>query len=151
VWIREKVQAMSWSTNDIVKVAVGILINAQNEVLVALRPQHNPHGGLWEFPGGKFEVNETLLQAMCRELNEEVGIEVTSISPLLTVHHDYGAVKVELNTWRIEKYNGVPYGREGQEVRWVSREELLKLDFPEGNRIIVDVIARALEKKLASA
>jgi 8-oxo-dGTP diphosphatase len=140
---------MSWSINNVVKVAVGIIINPLNEVLVALRPQHNPHGGLWEFPGGKFEVNETLLQAMCRELNEEIGIEVVSISPLLTVQHDYGAINVELNTWRIEKYLGIPYGREGQEVRWVSREELLKLSFPEGNRLIVETIAKVLEQELA--
>jgi len=130
---------MSWS-NTRIKVAVGILINADREVLVALRPAHNPHGGLWEFPGGKFENSETPFDALKRELEEEIGIKVLTASPLICIEHDYGAVSVELDTWRVETWSGTPYGRENQEIRWVDRKVLSELDFPDGNITIVEKV-----------
>lgn len=141
---------MSRSTDDVIKVAVGIIINAQHHVLVALRPAHNPHGGLWEFPGGKFEVNETPQQALARELSEEIGVIATCMSPLIKVQHDYGVIKVELDTWRVDKFLGKPFGREGQSIRWVDCDELLRLAFPEGNRKIVSAVAETLRTATAS-
>lgn len=140
---------MSWPVDTRIagariKVAVGILINDNREVLVALRPAHNPHGGLWEFPGGKFELNETPFDALKRELDEEIGIEALTASPLICIEHDYGSVSVELDTWRVETWNGTPYGRENQEIRWVNHEVLSQLIFPEGNRMIVEKVIDVL-------
>lgn len=135
---------MSRPTHPFIKVAVGILISADHKVLVSLRPAHTPHGGLWEFPGGKFEKNETTLQALTRELTEEIGIEVVTASPLICVKHTYGTVSVELDTWQVTAYRGTPYGRENQEIRWVDRHALSQLQFPEGNRLIVEKILSVL-------
>jgi 8-oxo-dGTP diphosphatase len=135
---------MSWSVNTRIKVAVGILINVNREVLVALRPAHNPHGGLWEFPGGKFENSETPFDALKRELAEEIGIEVLTASPLICIEHDYGAVSVELDTWRVDTWHGTPYGRENQEIRWVDHKVLSELIFPDGNITIVEKIIDVL-------
>jgi 8-oxo-dGTP diphosphatase len=135
---------MSRTTRNLLKVAVGIIINTQHQVLVALRPSHNPHGGLWEFPGGKFELNETAFDALKRELQEEIGITLNKASPFICVQHDYGKTLVELDTWQIEDYDGTPYGREGQTIRWVDLVELNQLIFPEGNKAIVDAVKEIL-------
>ena len=57
-------------------VVVGIIINNKNEVLIALRPLHVVQPGVWEFPGGKVEPNETLENALIREFFEEIGIAI---------------------------------------------------------------------------
>jgi 8-oxo-dGTP diphosphatase len=134
---------MSRPIDALIKVAVGVII-ANEKVLVALRPVHNPHGGLWEFPGGKFEVDESPFEALKRELYEEVGVEVIQASPLIKVQHDYGAVHIELDTWQIESFLNQPFGKEGQEIRWVNHDELLQLTFPEGNAAIVQKVAGVL-------
>jgi 8-oxo-dGTP diphosphatase len=135
---------MSRPTHSILNVAVGIIINTQHQVLVSLRPTHTPHGGLWEFPGGKFEINETAFEALKRELHEEIGITLNKASPLMCVYHDYGNTRVALDTWQIEDYDGTPYGREGQMIRWVNNIELGQLIFPEGNKAIVDAVKEIL-------
>lgn len=135
---------MSRPTHRHLKVALGIIINSQHQVLVALRPAHTPLGGLWEFPGGKFENNETALQALTRELQEEIGIILKKASPMMHIIHDYGTVQIALDTWRIEDYDGTPYGKEGQEIRWVNADELNQLVFPEGNKAIVDAVKEIL-------
>ena len=130
-------------TPDIVHVAIGLVI-VDSQILVACRPVGASHAGLWEFPGGKFEANETAFEALKRELYEEVGIEVVQATPLMCVKHNYGKLYVALDTWQIDVFNGVPYGREGQEIRWVNRDELLSLRFPEGNVSIVDAVKTIL-------
>jgi 8-oxo-dGTP diphosphatase len=128
---------MSRPAHSFLKVVIGIFINPQKEILVALRPLHNPHGGLWEFPGGKSEINETPFDALKREIYEEVGVEVIKATPFICVEHIYDSTLVELDAWHIESWEGIPYGRENQEIRWVSYETLSQLDFPAGNRKII--------------
>lgn len=134
------------------KVAVGIIVDSQAKILVAQRPAHNPHGGLWEFPGGKFEAGESTFDALKRELWEEVGVEVLKAEPLICIEHAYDAIKVELNTWHITHYAGTPYGREGQTVQWVDASGLSQLNFPEGNKTIVKKLLETIhllaEKKI---
>ena len=76
--------------NDIVTVAVGVLTDPERRVLVTRRAPHAHQGGLWEFPGGKLEPGESVLEALARELWEELGIEIEGSEPLLSVEHDYG-------------------------------------------------------------
>ena len=62
-------------------VAAAAIFDAQGRVLIARRPEHVHQGGLWEFPGGKLEADETVEVALRRELREEVGIEIVSARP----------------------------------------------------------------------
>lgn len=122
----------------IIRVAVGVVRRA-NDVLIARRPDHVPQGGFWEFPGGKVEPGEQLNQALCRELHEELGIEVdpTGLFPFLCVTHDYGDKCVRLEVVEVTRFDGIPVGREGQRVRWASIPGLRPEDFPVANRPIL--------------
>lgn len=128
---------MSKAGTGVLEVAVGVIVSANREVLIARRPDHVHQGGLFEFPGGKLEPSETSLEALRRELQEELGIRVTGAAPLITLRHDYPDRRVLLHVFRVDRYEGEPLGRQGQPIRWVPREELAGLAFPEANRPIV--------------
>lgn len=123
-----------------VHVAVGVISNDQNQILIALRPDHVHQGGLWEFPGGKVESGETVQEALVRELAEELAIEATSFRALIDIEHDYVDKSVCLDVWWVDTFNGQPIGQEGQPVRWVAIENLSEYQFPEANQPIVDAI-----------
>lgn len=121
-----------------VQVAVGVIFNpGRGAVLLAKRPPHVPHGGLWEFPGGKRHAGESREAALRRELLEELGIVVGEAHPLITIDHDYPDAAVHLDVWRVTAFSGEPRGREGQELAWVPVGELRAREFPAANRAIV--------------
>ena len=121
----------------IVHVAAAVVVNSDNEVLIAKRAVDAHQGGLWEFPGGKVEAGESVEQALARELLEETGIRVEQARPLIRVHHDYGDKSVLLDVWRVEAFSGEAHGREGQPVKWVRPEQLAGYTFPEANLPII--------------
>ena len=123
-----------------IHVAIGVLINDTQQVLVAQRPEHADHGGLWEFPGGKVEVGENIFQALCRELKEEIGIDMVAASPLIKFTHDYDQYSVLLDTWLVDKFYGEPRGAEGQAVRWVNFSELQQLKMPAASSQIISML-----------
>jgi 8-oxo-dGTP diphosphatase len=123
-----------------VHVAVGVLINADNEVLIARRHAQSHQGGLWEFPGGKVEPGETLLQALNREFREELGVSVHQAHPITTSLHDYGDKCVLLDVWEITEAEGEACGLEGQQIAWHPRSRLKELEFPAANQRILQVL-----------
>lgn len=130
---------------NIIYVAVGVIFNSQNKILVALRPNHKSQGGAWEFPGGKIELNETAEEALKRELLEEVGITVELAKPLIQCEHRYKHHHVILEVFQIEKFDGTAHGREGQVIDWVTIEQLQTLPLLSANHPIVTAIM-ALKK-----
>jgi 8-oxo-dGTP diphosphatase len=127
-------------SNSCVHVAVGVLLNDRKEVLIALRPAHVHQGGLWEFPGGKVESDESVEQALVREFEEELGIRVCACSPLIEIRHDYSDKSVLLDVWLIENYSGTSIGREGQSIEWRALSALNARDFPEANAPIIQAL-----------
>lgn len=116
-------------------VAAGILCDAEGRVLIAERLGDGPFHGLWEFPGGKIASDESSLQALSRELAEELGIEVTACASFMNLHHEYEDRIVSIEFFIVSDWNSDPIGREGQALRWVPRErldadELLPADVP---------------------
>ncbi|MFN0002397.1 MAG: 8-oxo-dGTP diphosphatase MutT [Pseudohongiellaceae bacterium] len=128
---------------SVIHVVAGVILNEQREVLLALRPLDKHQGGLWEFPGGKIEVGETVQAALARELQEEINLVVLECAPFLLIDHDYGDKKVLLDVWIIKAHSGTPYPREGQRIRWVKIRDLSSYAFPAANTPIVT----ALKKK----
>lgn len=127
---------------EIVHVAVGVILDCEGRVLTALRPNDIHQGGLWEFPGGKLESGEDVLDALQRELEEEVGIRIDkrSCSPLKTIAYQYPDKSVNLDVWSVRKFTGQANGREGQQVRWQEIETLDPNEFPSANRKIIEIL-----------
>jgi len=122
-----------------VKVAVGLVFNDKGEILIAQRPLHNEHGGCWEFPGGKCEAEEEMLDALKRELWEEVGITVHQAQPFMQTQFNYGSKHVLLDVWRVTEFSGKAYAKETQPaLQWVAVTQLPQFVFPAANQDIVD-------------
>jgi len=125
----------------LVHVAVGVItqVNEAGEVdyFLTKRLEQAHQGGKWEFPGGKVESDETIAQALARELKEEVAIEVLSCQPLVIIEHDYDDKSVCLEVFLVDNFDGVPKAQEGQGQGWFSLAELKLLEFPAANKEII--------------
>lgn len=131
--------------NDVLRVHVvaGIIYNPERDkILIAKRPANSHQGGLWEFPGGKVSAGELAYQALCRELREELAIEVTAAKPLLSESYDYPDKNIQLESWIVEAFTGIAKGNEGQAIAWVALDDLEAYDFPAANRAILDRIQK---------
>lgn len=123
-----------------IQVAVGV-ITKNDMFFVCRRQAHQHQGNKWEFPGGKIDLNESAEHALCRELAEEIGIEVKAHQHLVDIAFSYPDKKVSLHVFIVSDFNGEAYGAEGQESKWVCLEELLSLDFPDANKIIIEKLS----------
>jgi 8-oxo-dGTP diphosphatase len=111
-------------------VAACALIDAQNRVLVARRPEGKSLAGLWEFPGGKIERGESPEHAIIRELREELGVttEFSNLLPLTFASHTYPDFHLLMPLFVCREWNGLPSPVEGQKIAWVQVSELLRQD-----------------------
>lgn len=120
-----------------VHVAAAVIRRADGQILLAKRADQQHQGGLWEFPGGKVEAGESVIAALHRELQEELGIGVSAARPLIKVRHDYADKQVLLDVWEVSGFSGEPHGAEGQPLAWVSPRQLPEYEFPAANQPIV--------------
>jgi len=120
---------------------VGVLADTGGRVLVGLRPAGAHQGGLWEFPGGKLEPGEAPFAGLCRELREELAIEVIAARPWLRLDHDYPDKRVHLDVWRVTAWQGEPLAGAASMLRWAGARELEGLRFPAANRAIVAALS----------
>lgn len=119
-----------------IQVAAAI-IRENERILLSKRPLDKHQGGKWEFPGGKIDQGELAVEALKRECKEELGIEIKSPSLFEVVDFDYGDKQVRISFYTVERFKGVPEGREGQKVDWFALHELSSLEFPEANQPVV--------------
>lgn len=122
----------------LVHVAAAAIQNAKGEFLIAKRPDDKHQGGLWEFPGGKVEPGEPVEVALARELDEELGIQLSASQPLIKIPYHYPDKSVLLDVHLVTGFSGDPWGKEGQPVKWVERSALESFSFPAANKPIVD-------------
>lgn len=123
-----------------VHVAVAVIRNQHNQILISQRLQHTHMGGLWEFPGGKVEADESVRDALKREIQEELGLVIRDAEPLICVPHDYPDKHVLLDVWQVTSCSGNAEGREGQLITWAAPQELHQYEFPVANRPIVTAV-----------
>ncbi|EHG6781736.1 8-oxo-dGTP diphosphatase MutT, partial [Salmonella enterica subsp. enterica serovar Heidelberg] len=90
-----------------------------------------------EFPGGKIEAGETPEQALIRELQEEVGITPTQVTLFDTLEYQFPDRHITLWFWLVERWEGEPWGKEGQPGRWIAQNALSTDDFPPANEPII--------------
>ncbi|WP_019217065.1 (deoxy)nucleoside triphosphate pyrophosphohydrolase [Legionella tunisiensis] len=123
------------------KVAVAIIFDQEQRVLITRRPLHAAHGGMWEFPGGKLEANELPEQALIREIKEEVDVDIRDYHFLAEVIHRYDTNTVNLLVFTVSRYEGKPSCRESQlDLHWVSIDDLNNYPFLEANVRIIELI-----------
>ena len=128
--------------SDTVHVAVAVIVNEKNKVCISLRHKASHQGGLWEFPGGKVESDETDEQALIREIKEELNIDVKQSRPLITINHHYQDCDktVCLHVRKVISYQGEALGVEGQQIRWINVAQLPDYEFPVANQAIIKAL-----------
>ena len=116
----------------LVLVAACALIDPDGRVLIAQRPEGKQMGGLWEFPGGKFEAGERPEEALIRELQEELAITVTEpyLAPFSFASHSYADFHLLMPLYICRRWEGTPQALEHQALKWVWARELANYPMP---------------------
>ena len=119
-------------TAQLVLVVACALIDADGRVLIAQRPQGRPMAGLWEFPGGKVEADETPEQTLIRELKEELGIDVKQdcLAPLTFASHAYDDFHLLMPLYVCRRWEKTVTAKEGQQLAWVRPNKLRDYPMP---------------------
>jgi 8-oxo-dGTP diphosphatase len=123
-------------------VAACALVDADNRVLLARRPEGKKMAGLWEFPGGKLQPGETPEQALIRELREELGIDVAKacLAAFAFASHDYGRFHLLMPLYLCRRWTGTPTGLEGQALAWVPPRRLAEYDMPPADKPLIPLL-----------
>ncbi len=123
-------------------VAACALIDADNRVLLARRPEGKKLAGLWEFPGGKLDPGETPEQALIRELREELGIDVAQacLAPFAFASHAYEGFHLLMPLYLCRRWTGFVQGREGQALAWVRPEKLTDYEVPPADKPLIPLL-----------
>jgi 8-oxo-dGTP diphosphatase len=121
---------------QLIHVVAGVLTGARGRVLIAQRPPGKHLAGGWEFPGGKCAEDEAPIDALRRELIEELGVTITGARPLIRYRHDYDDRSIDLDVWKVEAWHGEPNGLEGQALDWVEPGQLMAHDLLPADRPI---------------
>lgn len=119
--------------------AVVAVIEKDGRILIQKRPSRGLLADLWEFPGGKVERGESLVQALRREVREELGAEVEDVRRLTTVHHAYTRFQVTLRAYAC-KLRDEDF-KTGPRRRWVTLNSIRRYPLPSGSVKIVDFLA----------
>ena len=126
---------------DMLLVSAVALIDSDGRVLLAQRPEDKPMAGLWEFPGGKIEPDETPEAALIRELDEELGINTATacLAPLSFASHSYAATNKReafhllMLLYVCRRWQGRPQPVEGGALKWVWPQQLREYPMPEAD------------------
>lgn len=115
-----------------VLVSAVALVDDDNRILIAQRPEGKSMAGLWEFPGGKVEVGESPEAALIRELKEELSIDVTEacLAPFTFASHGYEKFHLLMPLYVCRRWNGTPIPAEGQVLKWVRANKLKEYPMP---------------------
>ena len=138
----EPLSAETATGKPLLLVAACALIDADNRVLLARRPEGKKMAGLWEFPGGKLNPGETPEQAIIRELKEELGIDVTQacIAPFAFASHDYERFHLLMPLFLCRRWQGRLAGLEGQALAWVRPAKLTDYDMPPADKPLIPLL-----------
>lgn len=130
---------MDQAVKKILLVAACALLDQDGRILLAQRPQGKSLAGLWEFPGGKVEQGETPEETLVRELHEELGIttKIACLAPLTFASHTYEAFHLLMPLYVCRRYEGIPHGREGQNVKWVKPQALRDYPMPPADEPLI--------------
>lgn len=126
----------------VILVSAVALIDADGRVLLAQRPEGKSMAGLWEFPGGKVEADETPEAALIRELQEELGISThaSCLAPLTFASHAYPDFHLLMPLFACRRWQGNPVGNEGQTLKWARVQDLRDYPMPPADVPLIAVL-----------
>lgn len=130
-------------TPPVITVVGALLEDSLGRILLAQRPAHKAMPFLWEFPGGKLEAGESPEEALVRELDEEIGIQVSphNLKPLTFASMAYADFHIVLLGYHCLEWKGIPHAREGQGgVEWVRPADIGKYPMPDANRPLIEYL-----------
>ena len=136
LWFGQEIQAVSRQADlKRLHVVAGILRDKAGRFLITERVDDGPFHGLWEFPGGKIDRNESRETALKRELDEEIGVRPLLSEHFMSLQHDYPDRHVSIDFFLVTDWQNEPMGLEGQQLKWVTAdnlnaEQLLPADLP---------------------
>jgi 8-oxo-dGTP diphosphatase len=134
---------MATNTSTQIDVVAGLIFR-DGRVLVCQRRDNSAFPLKWEFPGGKVEKTESDSEALWRELKEELGIDVLESLQVYQNEHSYAdGPMVHLRFFKILKYQGEPKNLVFQQITWVELPQLVGLDFLEGDKPLIDKLAKS--------
>lgn len=127
---------------SIILVSAVALVDSDGLVLLSQRPKEKEMGGLWEFPGGKIEKDETPEKALIRELQEELGISVwnSCLAPLTFASYDYTNFHLLMPLFICRKWEGIPVPKEGQNLKWVRPIDMKDYKMPLADSAIIPIL-----------
>ena len=133
-------------TRPILLVAACALVDTDNRILLAQRPEGKSMAGLWEFPGGKVEAGETPEDTLVRELAEELGIvtKPACLAPLTFASHAYERFHLLMPLYICRRYEGIARGLEGQALKWVRAKDLRSYPMPPADEPLVPFLVELL-------
>ncbi|MBI5442276.1 MAG: (deoxy)nucleoside triphosphate pyrophosphohydrolase [Deltaproteobacteria bacterium] len=123
-------------------VVAAVLRREDGRILLARRYPKGPHGGLWEFPGGKVEPGETPGEALAREIREELGVEISVGRELTRVDHSYPHVRILLIALEAVLLRGELRALGCQDFRWIEPSAALGYPMPEADVPIARLACR---------
>ncbi len=136
-------------TSKLIEVVAAIILSEdKTAILISKRPEHLHKGGYWEFPGGKVDAGESQIQALCRELAEELNIAVVQnvCEAYQSLKYDYPEKSVHLHFYKVYRFDNAVDALEGQQWAWVPIAELESYQFPEANEPIVSRLLAELSE-----
>jgi 8-oxo-dGTP diphosphatase len=126
----------------LVLVAACALIDTDGRILLTRRPEGKAMAGLWEFPGGKLEPGESPEEAVIRELQEELGIDIASncLAAFAFASHQYAKFNLLMPLFLCRRWTGRPQGREGQTLAWVRPDKLADYPMPAADKPLIPLL-----------
>ena len=127
--------------NENIKVVAGLILQ-NNKLLICQRPKFKDHPLKWEFPGGKIKKNETSEDALIREINEELSINIFNYNELISYNFNYSDLgkAVFINFYLIKNFTGKILNNFHNQLKWIEIKDIREYDFLEGDLKIIDYI-----------
>jgi 8-oxo-dGTP diphosphatase len=127
-----------------VDVVGAVILNEKNQVLCALRSQTMSLPGLWEFPGGKIEANETPESSLIREIKEELNCTIEVGELVADATHEYPAITVRLITYLAQIIKGTPTASEHEKIIWLPLHSLHTLEWAPADLPTIEALKRTI-------
>ena len=122
-----------------IPVASGVIVK-NNKILIGLRAEGDSGAGMWEFPGGKIELNESSEDAIKRELREELDIEATVNQKIMKYSHRFKNTIYEISFFEINKFTGSIKKNVHDDLQWIELASLKKYRYISGDLLLIDRI-----------